>query len=143
MTAVSKYQVRSISTKSASGYVSTRKYAAGEKYLYIDFYNEIRTINDFININKALGQNYILMNDLDFNGYSDFYLNNFSGKFNGNDFTIKNVDMVKNDKNGIFNQMNGFLENIKFENVYISRSSSYYGIVGYSNSNGVYKNVHT
>ena len=142
VTFVSKYQVRSITSRSANGYNSTRKYSAGDKYLFIDFYKEIYNTGDFLNINKSLNQNYILMKDLDFSGIQDFYINNFSGKFNGNNHKIKNVSMTKNDKQGIFNQMNGKMENVFFENIYISRSSSYYGIVGYSNSSGSYKNVH-
>lgn len=139
---VSKYQVRSITSRSANGYNSTRKYSAGDKYLFIDFYKEINNINEFLSINNSLNQNYILMKDLDFTGYQDFYIGNFSGKFNGNNHKIKNVIMTKNDKQGIFNQMNGKMENVYFENIYISRSSSYYGIVGYSNSAGSYNNVH-
>lgn len=139
---VSKYEVYSISSKSANGYVSTRKYDMGEKYLMVDLYKQIRTVEDFTNINKGLNQNYILVNDLDFSGYSNFYINNFSGKFEGNNHTISNVNIIKSGKSGIFNQVNGTLQNVTFENIIKNSSSTYHGIVGSSNRYGKFYNVH-
>ena len=139
---VSKYEVYSISSKSANGYISTRKYDMGEKYLLVDLYKQIRTIDDFIKINNGLNQNYIMMNDLDFSGYSNFYINNFSGKFDGNNFTIRNVNIIKSGKAGIFNQVNGTLQNVTFENIIKNSSSTYHGIVGSANRYGKFYNVH-
>jgi len=140
---VSKYQVKSISSTSSNGYVSTRKYGNGEKYLYVDLYNEIYNVSDFVKMNKGLNQNYAIMADIDFEGYSNFYINNFSGKLEGNNHTLKNIDITTKGKNGLFNNMNGIMQNLNFENIYINKlSSSYLGIVGYSNQNSEYYNVH-
>ncbi|MGM9877694.1 MAG: LamG-like jellyroll fold domain-containing protein [Bacilli bacterium] len=139
----SRYQVRSISTRSVTGYTSTRKYSADEKYLIVDFYKEVYSVEDFININNGLSQNYAIMDDLDFEGYVKFHINNFSGKLEGNNHTLKNIELTLAGKNGLFNQMNGSLQNITFDNIYIkTTSSSQLGIVGYSNQYSSYYNVH-
>lgn len=142
-TYVSRYEVRSISTRSTGGYTSTRKYNIGEKYLIVDFFKEIYNVDEFININKGLTQNYAIMNDLDFDGYIKFHINNFSGKLEGNNHVLKNIELTMAGKNGLFNQMNGTLQNMTFEDIYIkTTSASQLGIVGYSNSNAIYYNVH-
>lgn len=138
----SKYSVNSISSKSANGYVSTRKYQSNELYLVVDMYKEIFTPEDFIAINESLGQNYRLMEDLDLSSYSDFYINNFSGKFDGNNHKISNINITRAGKSGLFNQMNGTLQNVTFENVYKSSTSTYHGVVGSSNKYGKFNNVH-
>ena len=138
----SKYAVYSITSTSANGYLSTRKYDDGEKYLLVDLYKEINSITDFTNINKGLDQNYILMTDLDFSGYSGFYINNFSGKFEGNNHIIRNVNIVQSGKNGLFNAVYGTMQNLTFENIYKSNSSGNHGIIGTSNRYGKFYNVH-
>jgi hypothetical protein len=140
---VSRYQIKSISSRSSSGYTSTRKYDVGEKYLYVDLYNEIHSVSDFIKINKGLNQNYAIMSDLDFDGYTNYYINNFTGKIEGNNHTLKNINITTRGKNGLFNNMNGTLQNINFENIYINKLGSiYFGIVAYSNQYAKYYNVH-
>lgn len=140
---VSKYQIRSISSVNYLGYSNTRNYDLGEKYADVSFYREIKTVDDWKKIKDGLNQNYALMNDLDMYGYTtDIYIGNFTGKIEGNNYTIKNVKIVKSGVNGLFNQMNGTLQNIIFENFEHSVTSSYGGIVGYSNQYGRYNNVH-
>ena len=138
----SKYAVYSITSTSANGYLSTRKYDDGEKYLLVDMYKKINSITDFTNINKGLDQNYILMTDLDFSGYSGFYINNFSGKFEGNNHTIKNVNLVQAGKNGLFNAVYGTMQNLTFENIYKNNSAGYHAIIALSNRYGKFYNVH-
>ena len=51
---VSKYAINRIDAKSYSGIRYSKRYGAGEKYLYIDFYREIRNVEDWISINSKL-----------------------------------------------------------------------------------------
>ena len=139
---VSKYPIRSISSVNFLGYSSTRSYSTNEKYASITFYREIHNLEDWQQINKGLNQNYALMEDLDFAGYNDIFINNFSGKFEGNNHTIKNIKISKNGVSGLFNQMNGQMSNVFFENLNKDSNSTYAGIVGYSNRYGRYNNVH-
>lgn len=140
---VSKYQIRSISSVNYLGYSNTRNYDLGEKYADISFYREIKTVDDWKKIKDGLNQNYSVLNDLDMYGYTtDIYIGNFTGKIEGNNNTIKNITITKSGVNGLFNQMNGTLQNINFENFEHAVTGSYGGIVGYSNQYGRYNNVH-
>lgn len=140
---VSKYQIRSISSVNYLGYSNTRNYDLGEKYADISFYREIKNVEDWKKIKDGLNQNYLLMNDLDMYGYTtDIYIGNFTGKLDGNNYSIKNINITKSGVNGLFNQMNGTLQNIVFENFEHAATGSYGGVVGYSNQYGRYNNVH-
>ncbi len=136
---VSKYQIRSIKSKFLD-YESERKYATNEKYVEVSFYKEISTVNDWMMINEGLNQNYAIMNDIDFYGYNNIPVGNFTGKIEGNNFTLSNIEIISYD--GVFNQMNGILQNISFENITKYTESSMAGIAGYSNKNARYDNVH-
>ena len=139
---VSKYEVLSVTSTDPNGYQSTRRYSSNEKFLVVDMYKEIKTVNDFANINKGLNQNYKLMNDLDFTGYTNFYINSFTGKFEGNNYTIRNINLTQSGKYGLFSAMNGILQNVTFENVVKSGSSSTHSLIGSSNRYGRITNVH-
>ena len=140
-TFVSKYAVRSVSSKSYNGLVSTKFYSAGEKYLYVDFYQEVNTVEDWILINRNLNQNFAIMKDLDFREYTGYYLNNFTGKMEGNNHVLKNINLTGT-VSGLFNQMNGRLQNIYFENVTKTSDSTNNGLIGYSNQFASFNNVH-
>ena len=89
---VSKYQIRSISSVNYLGYSNTRNYDLGEKYADISFYREIKTVDDWKKIKDGLNQNYSVLNDLDMYGYTtDIYIGNFTGKLDGNNYSIKNI----------------------------------------------------
>lgn len=139
---VSRYSVRSISTIGIDEHTSIHDYLAGEKYLYVDFFKEIYTVDDWIKINKNLSQNYKLMKDLDFSGLVNIFLNNFSGVIDGGDHIISNIDISVSGKNGLINQMNGRLQNINFVNIKKTSDSTNSGLIGYSNQNGKFDNVH-
>lgn len=141
-TYISRYQIRMISSVNFLGYTSSNSYDGGEKYADVSFYHEINNLDDWVKINDGLNQNYALMTDLDFFGFYDFYIGNFSGKIEGNNHVIKNFDIIKAGKYGIFNQMNGTLQNIYIENVYNEVNTVYHGIAGSSNQYGKFINVH-
>ena len=90
---VSEYSVMSISTQGAFNKEYTRTFSNGERILQLDMYKEVRTIEEWNGINKSLSENYILMNDLDFmnNGNMATINGTYTGKINGNNYTIKNI----------------------------------------------------
>lgn len=138
---VSKYEIRSIISKSYNNILTERKYSPGDKYLYIEMYREVHNISDWLKINSYLNQNFAIMTDLDFKEYSNYYINNYSGTMKGNNHVLKNISIIS-DKSGLFNQMNGTLRDIYFENITKTSNTQYNGIVGYSNQYGKFENVH-
>ena len=138
---VSKYEIRGITSRSYNNIQTERKYSPGDEYLYIEMYREINNISDWLKINSYLNQNFAIMTDLDFREYSNYYINNYSGTIKGNNHVLKNISIVS-DKSGLFNQMNGTLKDIYFENIIKTSSSQYNGVVGYSNQYGRFDNVH-
>ena len=110
---ISQYNVMSITTKGAFNLPYTREFEDNERVIYIDLYRPIYSIDDWKAINNFLTENYQLMNDLDFinEGNSIKIYNKYTGKINGNGFTIKNIcsDI------GVFNNLAGDIQNIKFE----------------------------
>ena len=131
----SSYDVLSISTKGAFNKEYTREFKEGERRLNIDLYKEIRTIDEWNNINKSLSENYILMNDIDFinNGNKAKISGTFSGKIKGNDYALKNIlisggtifsaisniskieDLNINNYQSIGNNAGGIIENLQGE----------------------------
>ena len=138
---VSKYAIRNITCRSYNGLLSSKAYAAGEKYLYVDFYQEINSVEDWMQINRNLNQNFAIMKDLNFIEYTGYTLGNFSGKIDGNNHVLRNISLYGN-VSGLFNQMNGTLQNISFENITKSSDSTYSGLIGYSNQYANFNNVH-
>lgn len=110
-------------------------------------YTIIKTASQLSSI-KSTGK-YILMNDIDMSGVSWTTIAEFSGEFNGNGYTIKNLNIadrtVLNRKHyqGFIGRNNGKIENVKFYNAYINNTNlllDYAGIVaGYNN--GTISNV--
>ena len=138
----SKYAVDSITSISPNGYKSTRKYQPNELFLKVDLFRKIYTVDDFIKIKNYNSQNYKLMNDLDFYGYSNYYISTFSGVFDGSGHKMSNINITSSSMDGLFGQMNGTLKNVTFENVYKHSKTTYQGVVGRSNANGKFDNVH-
>lgn len=137
----SKYAIRQISSVDYMGNINTREYPLGEKYAEVDFYKEIRTTQQFLDIKKSLTQNYILMEDISLEGISNPNIGNFSGTLDGNGHKVIRTNIQSN-VNGIFNQMNGTLKNITFDDFTQNTNTSYFGLVGSSNMYAKYENVH-
>ena len=137
---VSNYSVISISTKGAFNKEYTRTFQNNERILQLDMYREIRTVDEWNNINKSLTENYILMNDIDFinNGDKVQIQGTFSGKIKGNMYSLKNIQLQKS---GIFATISeyGKIQDLKIDN-YQAIGSSVYGIA--SISKGEINNVH-
>ena len=136
---VSQYSVMSISTKGAYNQEYTRDFAENERLIDVDFYREINTTDDWKAINTSPTENYILMQDLDFrnNPNDSFVGNDYMGKLDGNNHTIKNIE------NGsypfVFGNIKNELKNIYIENVSLKSSNSWMGIISSANK---IENVH-
>ena len=99
-------------------------------------YIEINSIEDFKNIKE--NQNYILMNDLDFNNQIITPIgtrnNPYTGIFDGNGFTISNFKFDANTYNGLFGYVEGEIKNLSTNvNISISTNETLYigTIAGY------------
>lgn len=141
-TFVSKYDIRNIISKNYLGISSVKEYSLGEKILYVDFYNKITNIDEFKNINVNPNQNYILMNDLDFDNEKDFIIHTFNGKFNGNNNSLLNISLNSNFDDGLFSSLNGSIVNLNVDGFFKFGSSSNNGFIGYSSKNAIVSNVH-
>ncbi len=144
----------------------------------VEFYKFVYSVSDFIDISNGLTQNYKLGGDINFEGYkADIfavgrrdpannnklytdYNNNtgdangkrgcFEGKFDGNNYTLKNVDV--GDTGFIFAKVAGPICNLKVEHMFTPSTgdefgakkskATYMGVVGTMRQGGSLDNVH-
>ena len=126
----SNYSVQSITTKGAFSQEYTRNFNNNERTIPVELYKEIKTVDDWISINNSPTENYILMNDLDFINQGDNIriTKDYTGKFEGNNFMIRNINV----NSYIFSSVQGKIQNLKFQNVTITKAtSSNIGIIAY------------
>lgn len=141
-TFTSKYIIRSITSMYADKYESIRKYSEGDKYLFIDFYIQIASVEDWINIKKDYNSNYSIIADLDFYGYSNYVLETFKGKIKGNDHTLKNV-YIDNNKRGLIVNMYGQVTDLNIDGfTKTTYANSYNGLFGATTTGSVIEDVH-
>ena len=95
--------------------------------LRASYYVEIATIYDFMNLaGKRLYDNYLLTNDLDFQGLCINPISGVSsGLFEGDNHTVKNAVF----SGALFGKVSGTVRNICFENIECTETSDE-GIVG-------------
>ena len=117
----SNYSVQSITTKGAFSQEYTRNFSNNERIIPVELYKEIKTVDDWIAINNSPTENYILMNDLDFINQGDNIriTKAYTGKFEGNNFTISNINV----NSYLIYNMNGEMQNINIENVTITKAT--------------------
>lgn len=105
--------------------------------LRASYYVEIATIYDFMSLaGKSLDDNYLLTNDLDFQGLCINQINYVSGSFDGDNHTIKNFVL----SGALFDRVCGTVRNICFENVECAGKSSK-GIVNTLSNGGKLENI--
>lgn len=117
-------------------------------------YTIIKTAQDLQNINNNLSGKYILMSDIDLSGINwqaigESYSNSFTGEFNGNGYTISNLNILTDKEKssyGLFGYAtDAVFENVNIENINIETNgnrdiySSYEYRVG-ALAGGVYGN---
>ncbi|MGE5455534.1 MAG: hypothetical protein ACM3O4_00285 [Ignavibacteriales bacterium] len=137
---VSKYYVMAINSVGAYNIPYTRKYAANERILYFDLYRNISSINDWNLIKSSPSENYQLTTDLDFRDAINFSIGNFSGKLNGNGYTIKNIEISSG--NGLFTTLSGEIKNLYVNNYRKTNAASYGGLIYNTANNPIIDNVH-
>ena len=118
----SNYSVLSITTKGAFTQEYTRSFNKNERIIPVELYREIRTVDDWISINKSPTENYMLMNDLDFINQGDNIKisKTYTGNFEGNNFTLRNINI----SSWLFANINGKFENLNIKNITITKSTS-------------------
>ena len=145
VTCVSKYPIISMTTKGAYNLPYVREFEEGERYVNVDFYNEIWNIDDWKAFKKVGNQNYKLMADLDFknevaNTYAGISLN---GIFDGNNHTLQNINITPSYGVPLFFNI---VKDSKVCNLYIKNytinSNYYYLSVFGGTRNTTFENVH-
>ena len=138
----SEYEIISITTQGVLEKEYTREYDPGERKIYIDLYKEIDTVDEWKDINKSLGENYILTQDLDFLNQGDSIgINNiFSGKLNGGNHTIKNIQISKN-RDGVISCLKGTIENLNVENYTQELNSNNAGFIAKQTNGAIVNNI--
>lgn len=107
--------------------------------LRASYYVEIATIYDFMSLaGKSLNDNYLLTNDLDFQGLCINQIGGVpsSGSFDGDNHTIKNFVL----SGALFDGVSGTVRNICFENIECAGKSSE-GIVNTLTNGGKLENI--
>ena len=139
---ISKYNVQSITTKGAFNTPYTRNFENGERTISVDLYREINSIDDWKDISKSLTENYMLMTDLDFSneGNSIRITQEYTGKLNGNNHTIKNINLTSD---YLFTTFNGTLKNLVIQNFRQEKESKagVYALIN-NTKNALIDNVH-
>ena len=112
-----------------------------QEKLEISFFKEIFKCEDWLEIDEISGQNYRLMNDLDFSNKKDVNYNVSIGKLEGNNHTIKNVTINMKTSGGFIKEVKENMNNVNFENITIvnETSGNYVGIIG--NNSGNLENI--
>lgn len=109
----------------------------------------VSTTEQFIAIASAPDKNYHLTNDIDLRGNVWSPINNFTGKLDGKNFTIKNFALSANSISsnyGFFRVNSGTIKNVKFADftfnfsVYVTSNSTDISSVLVGTNNGIIEN---
>ena len=141
---VSTYSIMSITTKGAYNLPYTRDFEDGERYINIDLYNEIWSIDDWKTMRSLPNQNYKLMANLDFKNEqaSTFNSIRLQGILDGNNYEIININ-ISNATVPLFESVgqNAKICNLYIKNYYISSKYYYLSVFGASRK-ATFENVH-
>ena len=127
---LSKYSVMTLTTESALGIEYTRSYEENERTINVDLYREVATVQDWREINNSPTENYKLVNDIDFKNYNTniSISNTFSGKLNGDNYAIKNINILEN--RCLIQYVTGEIKNLRVENYkQLDTKITYLGII--------------
>ena len=146
---ISKYSILSLTTKGAYNLPYVREFEDGERYVNVEFYNEIWNIDDWKEMQKIKNQNYKLMQDLDFKNETDssaFSGISFNGVFDGNNYTISNIRILSEKSNtppSLFATVSPGAKicNLYVKNYFIESNYYYLSIFGSARS-AIFENVH-
>ncbi len=91
----------------------TEAQAAAEGYTCVHNASELRTALS----NSSSSAKVMLMNDIDMSGVSWTPISSFAGTFDGNGYTISNLNITSSEyKVGLIGTLSGSVENLRFEN---------------------------
>ena len=112
-----------------------------QRRIDIRFYKEIFSIMDWQSLDEISAENIKLMSDLDFNSKNDAKYNVSIGRLEGNNHTIKNININMNSSGGLIKEIKEEANNINFDNIIINNTNTgqYSGIIA-SNS-GILNNI--
>lgn len=134
---LSAYSIMSISNG------NIRTYGTNERIVNVEMYREIKTTQDWANINSKRNENYRLMNDIDFinKAPATFRItSNFTGKIDGNGFTVRN--MLVDSGNAAIESNYGTIMNLYIENYTKRTINAYGGFISTLQRGGRIVNVH-
>ena len=139
---ISAYGLNSITATSKVGNTYTTDFASETVVLNISMYREVNSEQDWLNMKNDSNDNFKLMKDLDFTGFTNpIITTTMTGKIDGNNHTIRN--MIVNTSEGIaFRVLQGSLSNLYFEDVKKTNNSDESGLIGYLQSSATVRNVH-
>ena len=136
------YGIESITAVGVSNITYTRDYSSGERTATLNLYRPIYTIDDWKEIKNSSSESYKLMNDLDFQNQpaGTIRLGDFRGKLNGNNHTIKNIEITGG--NSMITNLYGTIENLYIQNYKHNTTNSNSGFITLIQSNSSIDNVH-
>lgn len=106
---------------------------------------QITTAQELQDINNDVTAHYILMADIDLTGMDFTPIGNadsgaFSGSFDGNGYTVSNLDVFTGKYAGLFGCNEGTVKNVTLSNIYVYGTRYVGGVVGENTSIGVIEN---
>ena len=118
---LSKYSILSLSTKGAFNATYTRDFNENERIIVVSLYKEVASIDDWKEINNSPEENYMLTEDLNFMNQADSVIlnNEFKGRLNGNNHTIKNIFT----NSYLIKTLKGTIENLVLENIQLTNKN--------------------
>ena len=118
---LSKYSILSLSTKGAFNATYTRDFNENERIILVSLYKEVASIDDWKEINNSPEENYMLTEDLNFMNQADSVIlnNEFKGRLNGNNHTIKNIFT----NSYLIKTLKGTIENLVLENIQLTNKN--------------------
>ena len=118
---LSKYSILNLSTKGAFNATYTRDFNENERIIVVSLYKEVASIDDWKEINNSPEENYMLTEDLNFMNQADSVIlnNEFKGRLNGNNHTIKNIFT----NSYLIKTLKGTIENLVLENIQLTNKN--------------------
>ena len=100
--------------------VDTEKTEEQDVEVNVQFYKEIYKYEDWQNIEADIPQNYKIMQDIDFKGKVNVKDNIKISRLDGNDCTLKNIELKYNKNNNtIISSVQNEIKNVNFNNINI------------------------
>ena len=100
---------------------------------------ELQNINNNVSAHYKLGTNIDLA-DMEFTPIGNVDTGSFTGSFDGNGYTIYNLDVYSGKYAGLFGSNEGIIKNVILENIYVYGTRYIGGVVAYNTALGTVEN---